>query len=135
MTVLRKFPAVLRLVTIVTGGAFLGACMTWQTESLQPERFRTADSTQAVRLTLTSGDTIVVYAPVITGDSLVGMRRHSEASADSLERVAIPLAAVSQAETKQSDPGANAAMGILALVGVVAIVAASCQGFVCSGRQ
>jgi len=135
MTVLRKFPAVLRLVAIVTGGAFLGACMTWQAESLRSERFRTADSTQAVRLTLTSGDTIVVYAPVITGDSLVGMRRRSEASADSLERVAIPLAAVSQAETKQSDPGANAAMGILALVGVVAIVAASCKGFVCSGRQ
>ncbi len=90
MLLFRKHIDFARLVAVVMAGTFLSACMTWQTQSLQPERLYRADSTQTVRLTLTSGDTIMVHAPAITGDSLVGMQTRPGASPDSLERVSIP---------------------------------------------
>jgi hypothetical protein len=114
-----------RLVAIVVAGTFLSACMSWQTQSLEPERFRTADSTQTVRLTLTGGDTIIVHGPVITGDSLVGMQTRRGASADSLERVSVPLTAISQAERKKSDPAGNLLVGIGLIAAVAAMVAAT----------
>jgi hypothetical protein len=67
---LRKHIDFVRLVVVLLAGTFFSVCMTWHTQSVQPERFRTADSPEAVRLTLTSGDTIIVQAPVITGGAV-----------------------------------------------------------------
>ena len=84
MTLFRRHIELLRLVAVLAGGTFLSACTTWHTQSLQPERFRTPDSTPRVRLTLTSGDRLIVRGPVITGDSLVGMGTRPGASPYSL---------------------------------------------------
>ncbi|SRR5712692_2624836 len=119
MPLLRKYIDFVRLVAVVMAGTFLSACMTWQTQSLEPERFRTADSTQTVRLILTSGDTIMVHAPVITRDSLLGMQTRRGASPDSLQRVSIALTAISQAEMKKADHAANSLIGGLLLAGIV----------------
>jgi hypothetical protein len=125
MTLFRKHIALVRLVAVVMAGTLLSACMTWQTQSLQPERFSRADSTLKVRLTLTTGDTLIVHAPVITGDSLVGMQTRP-GSPDSLyKRVSIPLTAIREAQVRVNDLGATAALGIFGLVALVAIVAAS----------
>ncbi len=80
MLFLRKHVDFMRLVAVLAGGTFLSACTAWHTQSLQPERFRTPDSTPQVRLTLTSGDRLIVHGPVITGDSLVGMGTRPGAS-------------------------------------------------------
>jgi hypothetical protein len=119
-----------RLVAVVATGTFLSGCMTWQTQSLQPERFNSADSTRKVRLTLTSGDTLIVHGPVITGDSLVGMQTRRASPDSPYYRVSIPLTAISEAQIWENDAGATAALGILGLVAVVAIIAAShpCYG-------
>ena len=126
MALFRKHIAFVRLVVVVVAGTFLSACMTWQPQALQPERFHSADSTQAVRLTLTSGETIIVHAPVITGDSLVGMQTRPGESPDSLERVGIPLTAISRAEMKKNDPAGPRLFGsglvVTALVGIAAVV-------------
>lgn len=135
MALFRKHIDFVRLVVVVAAGTFLSACMTWQTQSLQPERFRTADSTQTMRLTLTSGDTIMVHAPVITGDSLVGMQTRPGAPPDSLERVSIPLTAISQAEMKKTDHAENALIAIGLLAAIAGIWAATnpCIGL-CAGH-
>jgi len=135
MALFRKHLGFVRLVVVVVAGTFLSACMTWQPQSLQPERFHSADSTQAVRLTLTSGETIMVHAPVVTRDSLVGMQARPGASPDSLERVSIPLTAIRKAELKQHDLAGHArveAHGLLvaglvaaAVVGIAAVVVAA----------
>jgi len=130
MALFRKHIDFARLVAIVMAGMFLSACMTWQTQSLTPERFSSADSTENVRLTLTSGDTLIVHAPVSTGDSLVGMRTRP-GSPDSLyDRVSIPLTAISEAQVRAGDSGATAVGGILVLAALVAVLAASqpCYG-------
>lgn len=133
MLLLRKRVQCIRLVAALAGGTFLSACMKWETQSLQPERFRGADSTQAMRLVLDSGDTLIVHGPVMVGDSLVGMQTRPGASPDSLERVRIPLTALRQAEVRQHDAAATAVVGGLGLVAVIAIIAARnpCYG-ICS---
>jgi hypothetical protein len=122
MAVLRKHIDFVRLVSVVLAGTFLSACMTWQTQSLQPERFRTADSTQAMRLTLTSGDTIIVQAPMITGDSVVGMQTRP-GSLDALQRVSLPLTAISQAEMKKSDRAANTVIALTVSLALGVLIA------------
>jgi len=119
MTLFRKYTSRARLVAIVAGGAFLSACMTWKTQSLEPERFSAADSTQTVRVVLHSGETLIIRGPVITGDSLTGLRTKPGASADSLERVGVPLAAIDHAEAQTynvAGPVVLTALGLAALV-------------------
>jgi hypothetical protein len=133
MMILRKHPYFTQFVAVVLAGTFLSACMTWKPQPLQPERFRSADDTQTLRLTLPSGETTTVRAPVITGDSLVGLQSQP-GSPDSLHRVSVPLAAISRAETNTSDihvhvgspdPGAAVLVVGLAAVVTVAILAAA----------
>ena len=119
MTLFRKYTSRARLVAIVAGGAFLSACMTWKTQSLEPERFSAADSTQTVRVVLHSGETLIIRGPVIMGDSLTGLRTKPGASADSLERVGVPLAAIDHAEAQTynvAGPVVLTALGLAALV-------------------
>ena len=119
MTLFRKYTSRARLVAIVAGGAFLSACMTWKTQSLEPERFSAADSTQTVRVVLHSGETLIMRGPVIMGDSLTGLRTKPGASADSLERVGVPLAAIDHAEAQTynvAGPVVLTALGLAALV-------------------
>lgn len=125
----------MRHVTIAACGVFLAACMSWQTQPLEPQRLRVADSTETVRLILRDGDTVVVGSPLIVGDSLVGVRPHGEADRDSLERVSVPLASITEVQMRKPDHAANAAVGLLALVAGAAVYAASnpCM-IMCSGH-
>jgi hypothetical protein len=118
MTRFREYTRRVRVVAVVAGGAFLNACMTWKTQSLQPERFNAADSTQTMRVVLRSGDTLIVRGPVITGDSLTGLRTKPGASADSLERVGVPLGAIDHAEAPMFDVAGLflTALGVAAFV-------------------
>ena len=121
MTLFRKYTSRARVVAIVAGGAFLSACMTWRTQSLEPERFSTADSTQTMRVVLHSGETLIIQGPVIMGDSLTGLRTKPGASADSLERVGVPLAAIDHAEAQTynvAGPVFLTALGVAALVAI-----------------
>ncbi len=46
MALFRTHSNLVRPLAAVMAGLSLGACMKWQTQSLQPERFRAADSMQ-----------------------------------------------------------------------------------------
>ena len=121
MTLFRKYTSRARLVAIVAGGAFLSACMTWNTQSLEPERFSTADSTRTMRVVLHSGETLIMRGPVIMGDSLTGLRTKPGASADSLERVGVPLAAIDHAEAQTYNVAGPVVLTALGLAAVVLI--------------
>jgi hypothetical protein len=128
---LRNHIDFLRLVAVLMVGTFLSACMTSHTQSLEPERFRTPDSTPHVRLTLTSGDRLIVHGPVITGDSFVGMGT-LPASPYSLERVSVPLATIEKAEVRGARTGTIVAVQLVAAVMVVALVTVPrCYGLGC----
>jgi len=67
---------------------------------------------------LRSGDTLIVRGPVITRDSLTGLRTKPGASADSLERVGVPLGAIDHAQAQMFDVAGLVltALGVAALV-------------------
>ena len=121
MTFLRRHINLLRFVSIVATGSVLAACMKWQTQSLQPERFREADKRQKVRLILRSGDTLVVSRPVIVGDSLVGRRSDHTAGPD---RVSVPLAAIRESQISKRDHATNAMLAVLVTVGSLVALSA-----------
>jgi hypothetical protein len=116
-----------RVVAVVASGALLSACLKWQTQSLEPERFSGADSTQTMRVVLRSGDTLIVQGPVITGDSLTALRTKPGASADSLERVGLPLGAIDHAETRTFD----AVGAVFGMLGVALLVVVTKEALRC----
>ena len=122
----RRHGSFTRLVAVVLAGTFPSACMTWRTQPLQAERFPSADDKQTIRLTLTSGDTMTVRAPVITGDSLIGLRSQP-GFPDSLYRISVPLAGIRRAEVKESaaqfDVGAEPGALVVIALAAVAVVA------------
>jgi hypothetical protein len=99
--------------------------MKWQTQTLRPQRFRAADSTRTARLTLTSGDTLIVRGPVIAGDSLVGRQKRPGVAFDSLPRVSVPLAAIHTAELRQPDGVATAGLVLVGLTAAVLVWAST----------
>ncbi len=109
-------------------GLSLSACMKWQTQSLQRERFRAADSLETARLTLTNGDTLVLRGPVIVGDTPEGRQLRSGVAFDSRLRVSVPLKAINTAGLRQHDAAASTAallVGIPAAMVVGATIWAS----------
>lgn len=100
MTVFTKPLGSSRILAMLVAGTLSSACMSWRTQSLEPARFQSGDSTRWIRLTLTSGDTLFVRGPVLAGDSLVGVR---PVSTDSTRRVSIPLAAIRRAEMRKAN--------------------------------
>jgi hypothetical protein len=94
--------------------------LTWKTQSLDPERRNTADTTQTTRLVLRSGDTLILRGPVIARDSLTGLRPNPGAAVDSLERVGVPLEAIHHAEAQTFD-GADLVLGVAVLALLVVL--------------
>jgi len=103
-----------RVVAVVASGAFRSAGMKRRTQSLAPEQLGRADSTQTLRVVLRRGETLIVRGPVITGDSLTGLRGKPGATLDSLERVSVLLGAIDRVET----PTCDAAGAVVRMVGV-----------------
>ncbi|HVH09024.1 MAG TPA: hypothetical protein VM736_04430 [Gemmatimonadales bacterium] len=117
-------------MAMLTAAIFASACVTWQTQALQPDRLRQPDSTQTLRLSLTNGDTVMVRSPVVRGDTLYGVAARSGAP-DSLDHpVSVAIDAISQVEV-QKDNAPAVALGIIAFGALLAAVAASlpCMGW------
>ena len=130
MAALRTHIHCARLVAMLTAASFVSACVTWQTQSLEPDRLRQPDSTQTLRLSLTNGDTVMVRSPVVRGDTLFGVGARSGAP-DSLDHpVSVAIDAIGQVEV-QKDNAQAVALGIIAFGALLAAVAAShpCMGW------
>lgn len=124
MTLFTKHRTLVRLVAAAMAGPCLGACMKWQTHSLQPEQFRAADSLETARLVLTSGDTLLLRGPVIAGDSLVGRQQRPATAFDSLPRLSVPLTAINKAELRKTDAAASVGLLLGGIAGVALIAGA-----------
>src|SRR5256885_2738792 len=113
MPSLRSYPRVLRLAAIVVGGATVTACMSWHVESLKPQRFTTADSTQTIRVHLAGADTLTLLGPMVVGDSLIGLLSRPNVPLDSLERVSLSLTSIDHIEVQKPDYGSAVLAGVL----------------------
>ena len=113
-------PAHRALVLALLG---LGACVTtWGPASgADPAASLRASPKAAVRVTVTGWPgPVVVGAPQVVGDSLVGTRIAALGEQRG-PRVAVPLAAVTRVEETRADVGGTAVLVVVGLLGAAAI--------------
>src|SRR4051812_42597045 len=116
-----------RIALLTLLGLVAEGCTSWNTQSVAPDRVL-AQRPDQVRLTLRDGNRVVIVAPAIVGDSLIG----SPAGANPkhiAQRLAIPVSDIQSVEVQRISGGKTALL--IAGVGVTAlavIAAANCCG-------
>jgi hypothetical protein len=116
-------PAHRALVLALVG---LGACVTtWGPASgADPAASLRASAGAEVRVTVTGWpEPVVVGAPQVVGDSLVGTRIAGPGQQRG-PRVAVPLTAITRVEEERANAVGTAALVVVGVLGVVAVVLA-----------
>ena len=114
-----RIPQVSTLLAIVTAtlAQSTSGCATWKPQETPDQRVLAKGEQGPVRLVKTNGETMVIIAPLVEGDSVFGATEGSNP-----QRVAIPLADVKRIEKMQFSLEKTAS-GVLAtqqvLMGVV----------------
>jgi hypothetical protein len=116
---LRSHLTVVRIVSIVSIGAFFPSCTKWSAKPLQPERFAETQNHRSVRLTFAGGGQVVVTDPQFENDSLIWMAPQYGTAGGPLVRTGRPLSDIAKVEVRQFD-----AVGTVVLVAGVSITLA-----------
>lgn len=103
--------------------ALLNGCvMHWQAQSAPPAQVIQSSGETEIRVTLNAGSNVVIRDPWVEGDSLIGWQQPlGDPSEVPLTRRAIALDDVRTVSVRQSNTGANIAIG--AAIGAAAFVA------------
>jgi hypothetical protein len=94
----------------------LEGCTAWHSRPLEPAMFTAEKPPSELRVTLVDGRRITLRAPVLSGDSLIGV--------EYTDRVALPLAAVTEVEVRQGAPGRTTLLVVGIGVGVLLVAGA-----------
>lgn len=112
-----------RLIACTLLPCYLVACTSWKIQDVSPEDALADAQPDKVRVTLADGSQVVLEQPVVSGDTLTGLRAG--------QQVSIPLASVSELELRKGDTVKTIALttgivlGVAALaIGVVLLIAA-----------
>jgi hypothetical protein len=101
-----RFPQMLCLLTALSG------CMGWHTSTVDPATLIAQNHPAAVRITRQDQSRVIIYKPVVEGDSLRGRQgRHP---------MVVPLSDVSSVSVQKLKVGATV-FGVVLVAGVVAI--------------
>jgi len=106
-------------VSALLGALYLSACHSWQVGTPTPAQFVEREHPAQVRVTHTDGSTVMLDAPVVRGDSLVGRPAGTPASGDSVRTSAVPLSDVTSVAVQESAVGKT----VLLTAGIVVVVA------------
>jgi hypothetical protein len=97
------------------------ACSSWQTVTPSPEAYLSAKSPEEIRVTRLDSSRVVVRAPKLQSDSIVGTTGGGLKADDPLRSVGVPLPDVAKIESRHTDTGmVLGVLGIAMLVGFVA---------------
>lgn len=106
-----------RLFRIGLFGLALSGCMTWHNPKLEPSALIDQRHPDAVQVELQDRSKVLVYRPMISGDSLVG-------STSRRRPLAIPRSDIISVSVQRLNPGLTA-FGLMTVGGVIALLAAS----------
>jgi hypothetical protein len=106
-----------RLFRIGLLGLALSGCMTWHNPKMEPAPLLDQRRPNAVQVERRDRAKVVVFRPVISGDSLLG-------STSRRRPLAIPLSDVSSISVMRLNPGLSA-LGLMTLGGFMALMAAA----------
>ena len=103
----------------------LTACQSWRLTTVNPETLIPAEQPSSVRTTLTSGEIITVWDPIMRNDSIVSARRFAGAAAVSVRDVRL-------LEVRRTDVAVSIGLGLLVSVCALFLAAAAaCAGDGC----
>ena len=121
-----RFPfAPAQLAAIVIVSPLANSCTTWKTEPAAPQYVLAGKTWDRVRVTRPDGSTIEVVHPLIAGDTLVGSRAGSSATAAD-SRIAIPLSDLRSVAVRRVSAGRTVLLiGGLGLSAIVIAAAAT----------
>ena len=105
-------------ISALLGALYLTACHSWQVGTPTPAQFVAREHPAQVRVTRTDGSTVMLNAPAVRGDSLVGLAGAAKAG-DSVRAAGLPLSDVSSVAVRKSDTGMTVLLTAGIVVGVV----------------
>jgi len=110
----------LRTGVITLLAAINFACSSWQTITPSPEAYLSAKSPEEIRVTRLDSSKVVMRAPKLQSDSIVGTTGGGLKADDPLRSVGVPLPDVAKIESRHTDTGmVLGVVGIATLLGFV----------------
>jgi len=110
----------LRTGVITLLAAINFACSSWQTITPSPEAYLSAKSPEEIRVTRLDSSKVVMRAPKLQSDSIVGTTGGGLKADDPLRSVGVPLPDVAKIESRHTDTGmVLGVVGIAMLLGFV----------------
>ncbi len=130
-----------RFVGSILLPVYLSSCTSWQVQSVSPEQVVEEEQPSQVRVTTTDQSEVVLEAPRVSGDNLLGLGDRNVSWAGSIYAVSdtgsaleIPLADISHLAVKKTNTtnsvllGVGVAAAVAAFMGVIAFLS------ICSGE-
>jgi len=116
----RRWRARLALTLSLT----IPACQSWHTEQIAPQQVLDTRQPQTLRVTRADSSEVVLDAPELSGDTLLGVARNGDS-------VRVPLDSVRFTATRRFSPGRTVGLvlglGATALLALVAAIAIGCN--------
>ncbi|MGD0992151.1 MAG: hypothetical protein ABR998_06745 [Gemmatimonadales bacterium] len=117
-----RHSALRQSVAAVLAAILSSGCVTWQSGIGRPDALIDQRPKQ-VWVSLEQGGRMILYAPTVAGDSLVGYRRSRVESS----RIALPVRDVKRVEVERVDVARTSVLAIALSAAAVALVAGAAQ--------
>jgi len=103
-----------KFAPLIVAFAGLTACASWKVVGPSPAEFLRTQAPARVRVTRTDSSKVVVQAPTLRGDTLVGTAAAGLAQRDTARQVAVPLSSIQSLAVRRSSP--ELTLGLLAAI-------------------
>ena len=130
-----------RVLSSILLPVYLSSCTSWQVQSVSPEQV-VAEQPSQVRVTTTDQSEVVLEAPRVSGDNLLGLGdRHvswagsAYAVSDTGSALKIPLADISHVAIKKTNTTNSVLLGLGIAAGAFAVIAAYVLIVICEGQN
>ncbi len=131
-----------RVLSSILLPAYLASCTSWQVQSVSPEQVVAEEQPSQVRVTTTDQSEVVLEAPRVSGDNLLGLGDRNVSWAGSIYAVSdtgsaleIPLANISHLAVKKTNIGNSVLLGVGVVAGMFLFLAGvyliTCEGGDC----
>jgi hypothetical protein len=137
-----RFIAVRRAVSSVLLPVYLSSCTSWQVQPISPEQVVEQEQPSQVQVTTTDQSEVVLEAPRVSGDNLLGLGdRHvswagsAYAVSDTGSALQIPLADISHVAIKKTDATRSVLLGLGIAAGAFVVLAAAAVALYCADTE